>query len=214
VFRREAAGIAQPLRLGALAFGDAVGEQWGAPPRTVDLYDVKGDLEALVAPRRLTTEAAAHPALHPGRAARVLIDGTPAGWLGELHPRLARHFELPRAPVVCELELTEVLGRAVPRGRPVSRLPVVRRDLALVVAEEVPAQALLDALNAARPPQVIGLELFDVYRGPGLTGGRKSLAILVLMQDTSRTLTDAEIAAIEGLLVAVAQNKFDASLRR
>jgi len=212
-FHRAGPGYDQPLRLGGLAYGPAAPEQWGTPTRDVDFFDVKGDLESLAAPRRLTTVRAAHPALHPGRSAAVLIDGQNAGWIGELHPRLVRHFDLPKAPVVFELALDALTGRQVPKGESVSRLPVVRRDLALVVDAALPAQALLDALEAARPPHVIGLELFDVYQGRGLTEGRKSLAILVLMQDTSRTLTDADIDATESLLLSVAREKFGATLR-
>ncbi len=214
VFHRRGPGYDQPLRLAGLAFGGAMPEQWGAPARDVDVFDVKGDVEALAAPRRVETRRAAHPALHPGRAAEILIDGQVAGWLGELHPRLVRHFELPKAPVVFDVALAALSEGRLPAGVPVSRLPVVRRDLALVVADDVPAQGLLDALERAKPPHVISLALFDVYRGPGLTEGRKSLAILVLMQDTSRTLTDADIDATEAQLLAVAREKFGATLRR
>ncbi len=212
-FHHAAAGYAQPMRLGGLAYGDAAPEQWGLAPRGIDFYDIKGDLEALAAPRRVTTEAAEHPALHPGRSAAVAIDGIAAGWLGELHPRLMRHFALPKAPVVFELAADLLAVLPMPAGRPVSRLPIVRRDLALVVDEGVPVQALLDALARAKPAHVDTLRLFDVYRGHGLTEGKKSLAILVLMQDTSRTLTDAEIAATEADLLAVAREKFGATLR-
>lgn len=214
VFLRGNSHYDQPLRVGGLAFGPAAPEQWGAPTRDVDFFDVKGDLEALAAPRRVATAPFTHPALHPGRAARVLIDGADAGWIGELHPRLLRAFDLPKAPIVFELDLGKLLQGAVPAGRPVSRVPVVRRDLALVVDEKVPAQALLEALDRARPPHVISLGLFDVYRGHGLTDGRKSLAILVLMQDTSRTLTDADIDATAELLVSIAREQFGATLRQ
>ena len=213
-FHHAAAGYAQPTRLGGLAYGGAAPEQWGLPARDVDFYDVKGDLEALVAPRRLTTETAEHPALHPGRCASVAIDGVAAGWMGELHPRLVRHFDLPRAPVVFELAADALAALPMPVGKPVSRLPIVRRDMALVVDETVPVQALLDALAHAKPPHVDAIRLFDVYRGSGLTEGKKSLAILVLMQDTSRTLTDADIAATEAHLLAVARKKFGATLRQ
>ncbi len=213
-FHHAAAGYAQPTRLGGLAYGDEAPEQWQRPARSVDFYDVKGDLEALVAPRRLTTVSTTHPALHPGRSAAVAIDGAEAGWLGELHPRLVRHFDLPRAPVVFELAVESLGSRPMPAGKPVSRLPIVRRDVSLVVDEGVPAQSLLDALNDARPPHVDAIRLFDVYRGHGLTEGKKSLAILVLMQDTSRTLTDADIAATEAHLLAVAREKFGATLRQ
>jgi phenylalanyl-tRNA synthetase beta chain len=192
-FLRSAEGCDQPLRLGGLAYGDALPLQWGASARAVDIFDVKGDLAALVAPRVLTTERASHPSLHPGRAARVLVDGVAIGWLGELHPRLMRHFDLPRAPVLFELELAPLLGRPMPSAKTVSRLPLVRRDLALVVSDEVPAQNVLAAMEAADVPRVEAIRLFDVYRGPGIAPGKKSLAILVLIRDTERTLTDPEI---------------------
>ena len=212
-FHHVAAGYDQPRRLGGLAYGGAAPEQWGQSARDVDFFDVKGDLEALAAPGIVTTERAEHPALHPGRAASVAIDGRAAGWLGELHPRLVRHFGLSKAPIVFELSVDALVVLPMPVGKVVSRLPVVRRDLALVVDESVPVQALLDALCATKPSYVDTLRLFDVYRGPGLTEGKKSLAILVLMQDTSRTLTDAEIAATEAQLLAVAREKFGATLR-
>ena len=126
-------------------------EQWGEPARDVDFYDVKGDLEALVAPRGLRPNAAEHPALHPGRCASVAIDGIAAGWLGELHPRLVRHFGLPkRARRLRTRRRRSLSALPMPAGKPVSRLPIVRRDLGLVVDEAVPAQALLDALSAGQ----------------------------------------------------------------
>jgi phenylalanyl-tRNA synthetase beta chain len=213
-FHHASAGYAQPTRLGGLAYGGAAPEQWGLPTRDVDFYDVKGDLETLIAPRRVTTETAEHPALHPGRSASVAIDGVTVGWLGELHPRLVRHFGLPKAPVVFEIAVDALATVPMPAGKPVSRLPIVRRDLGLVVDEAVPVQALLNALNDAKPSHVEAIRLFDVYRGVGLTEGKKSLAILVLMQDTSRTLTDADIAATEACLLAAAREKFGAALRQ
>ncbi|GIK87801.1 MAG: phenylalanine--tRNA ligase beta subunit [Betaproteobacteria bacterium] len=203
----------QPWRLGGLAWGDALGEQWGTPSRPVDLFDVKADLAALVAPAALTTRRGSHPALHPGRAAEVLVDGRPAGWLGELHPRLARQFELGRAPVVFELDLASIRRHPVPAPSPVSRQPLVRRDLAVVVDDALPAQDVLDALEAAAPAHVEAVRLFDVYRGSGLPSGRKSLAILVLMQDTARTLTDADIeSTLRGMIDTLAA-RFGATLR-
>jgi phenylalanyl-tRNA synthetase beta chain len=214
VFREARAdGAAQPLRVGGLAFGDALPVQWGEAARPVDLFDVKGDLEAMVAPRRLVTEREAYPWLHPGRSARVRVDGEDAGWLGELHPRIARELDLPRPPVVFELDLAIAGQRPMPCIAPVSKQPVVRRDIAIVVDEAVPAQAILDALESAKPPHVEAVRLFDAFRGGGLPSGRKSLAILVLMQDTARTLTDAEIDATVAGLVALLEKRFDAVLR-
>ncbi len=153
-FVHAAAGYAQPVRLGGLAYGSALPEQWGEPSRDVDFYDVKGDLETLLASRGMRTERGEHPALHPGRSASVVIDGAAAGWLGELHPRLVRQFGLPRAPVVFELAAAPLSVLPLPEGKPISRLPIVRRDLALIVDEAVPVQALLDALAQAKPPNV------------------------------------------------------------
>ena len=204
---------AQPRRLGGLAYGPALPEQWGAPTRDVDLFDVKGDLEALASPRAVTTESAHFPWLHPGRSARVLVDGADAGWLGELDPRLARRFELARPPVVFELALDVLAQRPLPRPRTVSKQPIVRRDIAVVVDEALPAGELVRALEAAKPPHVVAVRPFDVYRGTGLPGGRKSVAILVLMQDTARTLTDADIDATVAQLVALLAQRFGATLR-
>ncbi|MEO5701728.1 MAG: phenylalanine--tRNA ligase subunit beta, partial [Casimicrobiaceae bacterium] len=178
-FEQRPGGERQPLRLGGLAYGHAVPEQWGAPKRLVDLFDVKGDLEAIVAPATLTTAADGHPILHPGRSARVDLEGQAIGWLGELHPRLIRAFEFPRAPVIFELDLAALLATTLPQTRTLSRLPRVRRDIALVVDESVAAQSVIDALMAARPANVAAIELFDVYRGSSLGHDKKSLAILV-----------------------------------
>ena len=213
-FLRAGPGYEQPLRIGGVAYGDALPEQWDTPKRMVDIFDVKGDLEALVHPRLLVTGQDPHPALHPGRAGQVWVDHAAIGWIGELHPRLVRHFELPRAPVVFELDLEPLLARPLPRALPISKLPVARRDLAVVVDETLPAYEVVAALQAVQPPHVDTIRLFDVYRGPGIDKGKKSLAILVLMQDTERTLTDAEIDATVAEMVRLITNRFGGTLRR
>jgi phenylalanyl-tRNA synthetase beta chain len=213
VFLRGHDGVTQPLHIGGLAFGSAQAERWSNAPRNVDFFDVKGDLEALAAPRRLTTVARTYPALHPGRSAEVFLDGVSAGYLGQLHPRSVRELGLPSAPIVFELALAALTEVPLPRGSAVSRVPVVRRDIAVVVDENVPAQALLDALDAAREPFVGTLEIFDVYRGEGVDNGKKSVAILVLMQDTARTLTDADSDRAVANLVQLLAARFGATLR-
>jgi phenylalanyl-tRNA synthetase beta chain len=213
-FLRTDQGFAQPQKVGGLAYGNADGEQWGTPMRQVDLFDVKADLQALVWPRDLATERGTHPALHPGRAATVTLDGKEIGWLGELHPRLVGHFELPRAPILFELDIDALGAAKVPVAQPISRLPVARRDLAIVVDDALPAQTIIAALRALALPQIDTIRLFDVYRGAGLPRGKKSLAILVLMQDTERTLTDAEMDAIVARLLRVVADNFGGSLRQ
>ncbi|MFO1205216.1 MAG: phenylalanine--tRNA ligase subunit beta [Burkholderiales bacterium] len=203
----------QPVRIGGLAYGPVVPEQWGVETRNVDFFDVKGDLDALCHPLLLTLEAARHPALHPGRAARVFLDGDPVGWLGELHPQWQRKYELPLATIIFELDAECLQQRPVPRFRGLSRFPTVRRDLALVVDEKVAAAALQECLRRAAPERVTELVLFDVYRGKGLDYGKKSLAFRVVLQDTRRTLTDEEADAAIATLIAAAEQEYGARLR-
>ncbi len=207
------AGIAQPLKLGGIAYGPAYPEQWGSPERQVDFYDVKGDIESLLAPATARFEPTTHPALHPGRAARVLLDGIPIGWVGELHPRWQQKYALPQAPVLFEFELDALLAAPMPVCREVSKFPPVIRDLALVVDEAVPAQALLEAMHSAGSAVVQQLWLFDLYRGKGVGEGKKSLAFRVVMQDTSKTLTDLETEAAMAQLLQFLDQRFGAKLR-
>jgi phenylalanyl-tRNA synthetase beta chain len=206
-------GFAQPLRLAGLAAGPALPEQWGSPVGRVDFYDLKADVEALFAPRRLEFIKAEHPALHPGRCASVRLDGKVVGILGELHPRWVQKYELGTAPVVFELELEALLATPFPHYDEVSRFPAVIRDLALVVAQSQPLAPLLAALRSAAPAIVRDVALFDVYQGKGLTETEKSLAFRIVMQDTQRTLEDAEVEAVIANLLAVATRDFSASLR-
>jgi phenylalanyl-tRNA synthetase beta chain len=207
-------GFHQPLRVAGLCSGTALPEQWGAAVRTVDFFDVKADVEALLAPSALRFEKVQHPALHPGRAAAVVLDGKAVGVVGELHPRWAQKYELGAAPVVFEVELEALLARSLPAYREISRFPAVTRDIALVVGQEQPVQQLLDALLGKVAGIVRGVELFDVYHGKGLAEGKKSLAFRIVMQDTQRTLSDGEVEAVVTELVATAQSGFGAELRK
>ena len=213
-FLREGQRFAQPLRIGGVAYGPADPPQWDGGKRATDFFDLKSDVEALAAPLAVTTVATPHPALHPGRSARVLVAGRPVGWLGELHPRLTREFELPRPPIVFELDSDPLTQQPMPTAKAVSKLPVVRRDLAVVVDDTLPALEVLAALDAVKPSQIEQISLFDVYKGPGVQLGKKSLAILVLIQDTARTLTDAEIDAAVAVLLRELENRFNATLRQ
>ncbi len=207
------AGLRQPLRVAGAAFGAVLDEQWGAATRGVDFFDVKADVEALCAPRRPRFEAAPHPAFHPGRSARVSLDGVVAGWVGELHPRWQHKYELPRPVVLFELDAGILCEVPLPRPAEPSRFQPVVRDIALLVDMAVPAQALLDAAAAEKPPIVREVGVFDLYQGPSLLPGKKSLAFRVVMQDTERTLTDAEADAARDALVAVWGRRFGAAVR-
>jgi phenylalanyl-tRNA synthetase beta chain len=207
------AGVRQPMRVAAAAFGPAFKEQWGVETRGVDFFDVKADLEALAAPVPARFETAEHPAFHPGRSARVLLGGKPAGWLGELHPRWQRKYELPQPAVLFELDAALLESVPMPRFEPPSKYPPVARDISAVFASATPVQAVLDAMQAGKPPIVRSVALIDVYRGQGVPQGSKSLAFRVVMQHTERTLTDAEADAARDELVALLGRKFSATLR-
>jgi phenylalanyl-tRNA synthetase beta chain len=211
------AGVRQPMRLAALAYGPAREEQWSLPTRQVDFYDLKGDLESLM-PGRLQCEAATHPALHPGRSARVLFDGVPAGWIGELHPGLMARFELARPPVLFEVDLEPMLSVRVPVYEPVSRFPPAIRDIAVVVDTGIAAGRIAAEIEAARREEpaaacIQHVRLFDEYRGKGLENKEKSLAFRIWMQDTRRTLSDAEAASAVEAIVARLADRFGARLR-
>ncbi|MDR1529120.1 MAG: phenylalanine--tRNA ligase subunit beta [Burkholderiales bacterium] len=189
--------VSQPYRVGGLAYGLAQPEQWGTQARAVDFFDVKGTLETLVAPRKLTTETFhdGHTPyfLHPRRSARVLAEGRDLGWLGELHPRLIKEMDLPAVAIAFELDYDLLLASSIPQASPISRQPMARRDLAIVVDKNLPAQKLLDTLEKIRPPHVENVQIFDVYQGTGMPEGKKSVAILMLMRDTEKTLTERDI---------------------
>ena len=204
---------AQPVRIGCAAYGDALPEQWGAEARRVDFFDVKGDLESLLATRAARFEAAPHPAFHPGKSARIVCDSKPVGWAGELHPRWQQKYELPLPPVLFEIDHEAAANVVRPIYREIPKFPAVRRDLAALFAEEVHLEAILDALNAGKPAIVADVRLFDVYRGKDLEKGRKSLAFSVLLQDTRKTLTDAEVESAVTQLRDILRQRFGATLR-
>lgn len=208
-------GYAQPKRVGALAYGPAIEEQWGAPTRAVDFFDVKGDLEALLAPAVARFVKAEHLALHPGRSARIEIDGRAVGWIGELHPRLMQKYELPHAPVMFEIDTDALVARTLPAPTEVSKFPPVRRDIAVVVDQAVEVQALFDEMKKALADDacrfVQKVVLFDEFRAKSNTSGglaahEKSLAFRVTLQDPAGTLQDEVVdAAIQALVERMAR---------
>lgn len=181
--------------LAIVAGGNARAEQWGEASRPLDFFDLKGDLDALIVwggePQRWAVHSDGLPAwLHPGRAARVTRDGETAGYLGALHPRLAKALDLGPDVHVLELALDPLLGRRLPRAQPVSRFPTVRRDIAVDVPEQVSWSQIEQAVRGSLGATLAELRLFDRYSGKGVEAGRKSLAMGLILQDASRTLTD------------------------
>jgi phenylalanyl-tRNA synthetase beta chain len=206
-------GFHQPWKLAALAYGSALPEQWAIQTRNVDFFDVKSDLERLLAPLSATFEKAAHPALHPGRSATVSINSQVIGFIGELHPKWLQKYELPLPAVLFELDLSAVLNAFVPQYREISRQPSVTRDLAIMVSQELELQTLVSGLTSNKPAIVREISLFDVYAGRGVEAGKKSLAFRIVMQDTQKTLLEADVNSAMQTLVTYLQETFAAQLR-
>jgi phenylalanyl-tRNA synthetase beta chain len=150
---------------------------------------------------------------HPGRSAQVLREGRPLGWIGQLHPRLQQALGLDMEVVAFELDLEPLLARALPAAAPLSRFPSVRRDLAFVVADGVPWAALDATVRAAAGPALRQLRLFDRYVGKGVEPGFKSLAMGLILQEDSRTLTDREVETVVAAVMAALQQEHGAVIR-
>jgi phenylalanyl-tRNA synthetase beta chain len=205
--------VAQREKLGGLCYGDVLAEQWGAPARDVDFYDVKADIEALFWPRAVRVVSASHPALHPGKSAQICLGDRIAGYLGELHPRWRQKLGLPKSAVLFELEIDMLTDRPLPKAAEISKYPPIRRDIAVVVPENVAVQTTLDRMRGEKIPLISEIHLFDVYRGAGVEAGKKSLAFRMLLQDTEKTLTDAEADRTVAKLLSVLESEFGATLR-
>ena len=205
----------QPERIAGLAYGARFPEQWGEEKGAkTDFFAIKGDVETLVASHSCHFVPLVHSALHPGRSASIQIDGRPVGWVGELHPRWQQHFDLPLAPLAFELDITAISTGAELRFQPISKMQAVRRDVAVLVDDAVPVQAMIDRFLALKIPNLVELALFDVYRGQNLDSGKKSLAFRIVMQDTEKTLTDVQCDTVVANFVDVMSQEFGASLRK
>ncbi len=228
----QVAGVSQPVRVAALAYGPVDDEQWGFAKRDVDFFDVKGDVERLLGGRAARFANETHPALHPGRSAQVEVDGAAIGWIGELHPRLLQSYELPHPPVVFELDVEPLRALDLPHFEPVPRFPAVERDVAFWVDVAVPVQAITDELRrlSAQDSRLSALKdvrLFDLYRGAeahsskfagvpanALLNKEKSLAFRIVLQDTARTLSDTDADAAVAAVTERLRTRFNARLRQ
>ena len=211
------AGIEQPMRLAGLAWGSAEQQQWSVRDRAVDFYDVKGDVEALLAPRQVSFAPASHPALHPGRSANIIVNGQPVGVLGELHPKWRQAYELPSAPVLFELNLDAALERPLPAAVALPRQQSVLRDLAVIVGDSVTHDALIATIEQAGGSLVRSARLFDVYKpsspGTDMSAGERSMAVRLELLDDEATLNDERIEQVVTKVVEALRSNLGARLR-
>lgn len=221
-FRQGAKALEQAPYLSAVAVGPVVAEQWGEPRRPTDFFDVKGDLEALLMQTgRLETlcfeapsESDAHPALHPGQSARLVMDGRVLGWVGTLHPGLAQRLEVPSDTQLFELDLNALGLGARPIYAPLSRFPSIRRDLAILVDAELPFARVREVVTEAAGELLKQIVLFDLYQGDKVDAGRKSVAFGLILQASSQTLVDEEVDAVVRSVVARLEQDLGATLRQ
>lgn len=232
VFRRDAAvqvgpdsvtGVDQPMRVAGAIYGPAGQPGWSGKPAAADFFDAKGDVEALLSPRQPVFEAAQHPAMHPGRCARVLLDGQLIGHVGELHPRWRQQWELAQAPVLFELALDAVLTHPLPVARPLPRQQSVERDIAVVVQESVTYAQLMQSVHAASSADTLrSATLFDIYRpktgaetsaNAPVAANEKSLAVRLVLDGGSESLTDERIEHIVQAVLTQLQADLGARLR-
>ncbi|MEQ1438742.1 phenylalanine--tRNA ligase subunit beta [Fontimonas sp. SYSU GA230001] len=208
--------VVETTRIAGLAAGAAATEQWGKKDRPADFYDLKADVAALLgaAAEEYRFEAAPHPALHPGRSARILRNGTPAGWIGELHPQTVRALDLPLAPLLFELDWPALRAGRLPRAQALSEFPSARRDIAVVVAETVEAQTLLDCARRAGGNVLQKVLVFDIYRGEAVGKACKSVALGLIFNDYSRTLTVEEIDAATTSVTEALAREVGAQIRQ
>lgn len=216
VFEHTARGLEQRHVLAGIALGRVRPEQWGAGSDKIDYYDIKQDVENLLA--RLGQASPQwrpgdDPALHPGQSAELVLDGAAVGKVGVLHPALARHFDLAPRAVLFELELERLPANTVPAFEPISKFPSVRRDLSIIVDRAIPAGDLVDAVREAAGDSLKYLQLFDEYRGQGIDSDKKSLAIGLIFQARSSTLRDEEIEATMERVMATLRADFGGTLR-
>ncbi|WP_064604732.1 phenylalanine--tRNA ligase subunit beta [Photobacterium sp. J15] len=206
----------EPMLAGVIA-GTRSEEHWDIDTNTVDFFDLKGDLEAIL---ELTAnektygfKATKHPALHPGQSAAIVVDGKEVGVIGTVHPELERKFGLNGRTIVFEIEWSAIDTRVIPEAVALSKFPANRRDIAVVVNEEVSAGDVVEVCRANGGELLTDVNLFDVYRGKGIEEGQKSLAIALTLQSAERTLEEADISGAVDSIVAVLAERFGASLR-
>ena len=202
----------ETTRISGLAYGDALPEQWGEGARSVDFYDVKADVDHLTFGRAeyIATE---HPALHSGQSAKVMLDGKAIGWIGKLHPKWQQHYQLSKGAILFELNFAALQQSKVPTYSEVSKFPPIRRDMAVLVDESVSVAQLLNAIQSAKLEFMSEVGLFDVYRGKGVPEGKKSLAFLISMQSSDKSLTDADADKAMNGVLEIVKNRFGAELR-
>jgi phenylalanyl-tRNA synthetase beta chain len=212
VYFKQENGFIETTRVSGLAYGSVKPEQWAADSLDIDFYEVKAHIDRLVG-SQVTYEKAEHAALHPGQTACILQDGVVIGWLGKLHPKWQQYHNLAKGTYLFEIDLEAITNRQIPSYQEVSKLLPIRRDLAVVLDENIAVGKIFSAIKKADIDLILEVALFDLYQGQGVPENKKSLALSVLMHDTQKTLTDSDADITITNLLQLLQNEFGATLR-
>ena len=208
--------LQQHAYFAGIVSGHRQSQHWNGDAAELDFFDAKGDVEALFQVANaadIRFEAAEHPALHPGQSAQILCDERVVGWLGKLHPELQKSLSLSQAAFVFEVEQQVLLQRHLAKFTEYSRFPSIRRDIAIVIDRNVTLNSVLACINKYSPKYLEDVEVFDIYTGKGVIPGRKSLALGLILQDFSRTLTDADVDKSVSGIIAMLERDLGATLR-
>lgn len=212
-------GLRQERKIAGLVYGESSPEQWGAESRAVDFFDMKGDLAPLLDPlgsmeHPVRFVVGEHPVLHPGKSARVMVGDQTIGWMGAIHPGVAARLSLPKGIFLFEFDLDPLQQGAIPGFEPLSKFPMIRRDIALLVDQDLPAQSLMDTVVESVSRELFsGVRLFDLYQGDNLEAGQKSLALGIFLQHKEKTLTDEDVEEVVGTVVERLESLHGARLR-
>ncbi len=216
-FFRKGKEFREINRIAGAITGGISQEQWGTKARNVDFFDMKGDLEAILGKtgelHNFEFEHGVHPALHPGKTAKITKNGINIGWLGELHPDIAAKLSLETTIILFELDISAVLRRKSIKYRQLSKYPSIRRDISILVDEQLAVKKVFDVINQAGGKWLLNLELFDEYRGEGIDSGRKSLSLGLTLQESSRTLKEEEVETVMAGVLAALETELGAKLR-
>jgi phenylalanyl-tRNA synthetase beta chain len=202
--------------LAGLVLGAAYTEQWGEKARKVDFFDIKSDIQAIfgLTGCNVRFSLAQQSALHPGQTAEILSsDGERIGWMGMLHPNLEKQLGFDAQVYLFELDQNLLLNKRIPVFKSLSKYPSVRRDLALIVKEDVSVSEIISCIKGSAEPALQDVIVFDIYRGKGVEEGSKSVALSLIMQNDTQTLTDSEVDAIVSRLLTLLTNEKNAKLR-
>ena len=210
-------GVNQVAVLGGIVYGNTHNEHWSIESKPVDFFDAKGDVEALIALTndlsRFSFKAEVNDGLHPGQSAAIYLDDKKVGFIGAVHPQLQKSLGLNNVAFVFEIEADALVARKLPEAVSVSKFPSNRRDIAILVADEVKIGDILNSIEKVGGNQLVDLNLFDVYKGQGIEPGFKSLALALTLQADDKTLEESDINLLVDNVVAELANKFNASLR-